>query len=115
MAANDSASKKRSGVSFKSQLPEPPVFFLDRSLGKRKVADALRQAGMQVEIHDDHFPPDAKDEDWLREVGRRGWVVLTKDKMIRHRASELLALRKACVSAFVLTSGNLSGGEMALF
>jgi hypothetical protein len=31
-----------------------------------------------VEIHDDHFPSDAKDEVWLAEVGIRGWIVLTK-------------------------------------
>jgi hypothetical protein len=44
--------------------PEAPTFFLDRSLGKNLVAEALRTAGVQVEVHDDHFAPDAKDEDW---------------------------------------------------
>lgn len=48
----------------------PVTFFLDRSLGKEIVAEALRVAGAHVEIHDDRFPPDAKDEDWLNEVGR---------------------------------------------
>jgi predicted nuclease of predicted toxin-antitoxin system len=93
--------------------PEQAVFFLDRSLGKEKVAGALRAAGAHVEIHDLHFSPDARDDDWLQEVGRRGWVVLTKDKHIRRRATELAALRNARVSAFVLTSGNLTGEEMA--
>lgn len=86
---------------------------MDRSLGKEKVADALRAAGAQVEIHDSHFPADARDDDWLRDVGRRGWLVVTKDKHIRRRATELAALRNARVSAFVLTSGNLTGDEMA--
>jgi hypothetical protein len=58
----------------------PVTFFLDRSLGKEIVAQALRAAGADVEIHDDHFPPDAKDEDWLTEVGSLGWIVLTKDR-----------------------------------
>jgi hypothetical protein len=46
-------------VNSPSKRPDP-VFFLDRSLGKNRVATALRQAGATVHIHDDHFPPDAK-------------------------------------------------------
>lgn len=96
-----------------SKLPEPPIFFLDRSLGKKRVATALRQAGAILYIHDDHFPPDAKDEDWLTKVGQRGWIVLTKDHRIRYRQVERLALMRAGVAAFILTSGDLQGEEMA--
>ena len=42
------------------------------------VAEALRAAGEQVEVHDDHFARDASDETWLGEVGAEGWVVLTR-------------------------------------
>lgn len=66
-----------------------------------------------MEIHDDHFPPDAKDADWLPAVGKRGWVVLTKDDRIRYRQHELEALMDAGVRSFVLTSRNLTGEEMA--
>ncbi len=66
----------------------PIVFFLDRNLGKYTIAEALRQAGANVEIHDDHFQSDAKDEEWLGEVGRRGWIILTNDKKIRYRSNE---------------------------
>jgi hypothetical protein len=66
-----------------------------------------------VEIHDDHFPPDAKDADWLRAVGDRGWIVLTKDDRIRYHKHEHEALITAGVRAFLLTSGNLTGDEMA--
>jgi len=68
-------------------LPKPPevvTFFLDRTLGKKIVASALRRAGVKVETHDDHFPPDAKDPEWLKEVGAKGWVVLTNDRHIRY-------------------------------
>lgn len=105
--------KRRSGASSRSKLPEPLVLFIDRSLGKKIVAGALRQAVAQVEIHDDHFPPDAPDEDWLREVGRQGWVVLTKDRGIRYRAPALVAIRQSAVRMFVLTAGDLQGAEMA--
>lgn len=39
------------------------VFFLDENLGTKQVATALRLAGAVVEIHTDHFPPGADDED----------------------------------------------------
>jgi predicted nuclease of predicted toxin-antitoxin system len=92
---------------------DPFIFFVDRSLGKHTIADALRQAGVAVEIHDDHFSQNATDETWLREVGRRGWIVLTKDTWIRRRSHERAALIHARVRAFVLVAGNLAGPEMA--
>lgn len=100
-------------MSSPSKQPEPPVFFLDRSLGKIRIATALRQAGAIVQIHDDYFPPNAKDEDWLTQVGRNGWIVLTKDHRIRYRNLERAALMHAGVGAFILTAGDLQGDEMA--
>jgi hypothetical protein len=94
--------------------PEALTLFLDRSLGKQKVAGALRAAGAEVQVHDSLFPIGTRDDEWLHEVGGRGWVVLHKDKHIRRRATELEALKKAKIAAFVLTSGNLTGDEMAI-
>ncbi|MEZ5614602.1 MAG: hypothetical protein R3E35_05245 [Rhodocyclaceae bacterium] len=59
------------------------VFFIDRSLGRKQVAEAFREVGGTVEVHDNHFPQTTPDVDWLAEVGRRGWVVLSKDDRIR--------------------------------
>lgn len=86
---------------------------MDRSLGRYVVADALREAGARVEVHHDHFEDTAPDVDWLHEVGRRGWVVLTKDMAIRRRLMEREAIIGANVRAFFLTSGELRGEEMA--
>ena len=113
MPAHGSRSKKRSESNSPSKLPKPLIFFIDRSLGRKIIAAALRQAGADVRIHDDHFPPDERDEKWLREVGRRGWVVLTKDSRIRYRGPEVTALQRARVRAFVLTRGDLQGAELA--
>lgn len=66
-----------------------------------------------MKVHDDQFPIDTKDSEWLSYVGAKNWVVLTKDKMIRHRQLELLAMKQAGVKVFVLTNGNLSGPRMA--
>ena len=92
---------------------DPLIFFLDRSLGKHIVAEALRQAGAKVEVHDEHFPQDARDEEWLREVGQRGWIVLTRDDRIRYRFHERTALLQARIRAFVLVRRSLSGPAMA--
>ena len=86
-------------------------FFIDRSLGKKAVAEALRAAGARVEVHDDHLPQDAKDEEWLRYVGARNWVVLTQDDRIRFHDHERTALLQAKVCAFVLTAKGLRGEE----
>jgi hypothetical protein len=51
--------------------------------------------------------------EWLRYVGIRQWVVVTKDKRIRRRLVEREALVNARVRAFVLGSGNLSGVAIA--
>jgi len=97
----------------KRGVAEPLVFFVDRSLGSRVVPEALRQAGEVVEIHDDHFPADARDADWLSVVGSRGWIVLTKDERIRYRMIEQHVMMRASVAAFILTAGGVTGAEMA--
>ena len=89
------------------------IYFVDRSLGRHRVADALREAGARVEVHDDHFGQACPDEEWLTEVGSRGWVVLTKDQQIRHRRLQRLAVAESNVRVFVLVSGDLAGEQMA--
>lgn len=44
-------------------------------------------------------------------MGRRGWIVPTRDQRIRHRPNELRAARDARLHVFALTSGNLSAAE----
>jgi hypothetical protein len=68
---------------------------------------------LHVEFHADHFADDADDQTWISEVGRRGRVVLTKDKAIRTRPVELHAVVAARVRMFNLSSGNMTGGQMA--
>lgn len=95
------------------RLPEPWVFFLDRSLGGRIVSETLRAQGEAVEAHDRHFVQDAADVEWLGEVGRKGWVVLSKDDRIRLNEVERSALVEAGVAAFFLNRGDLTGPQMA--
>ena len=77
------------------------VFFTDRDLGKQFPA-RLREAGLTVERHADHFAPDAPDEAWLAEVGQRGWIVLTHDERIRYKPNELAAVMRHRVPLLVV-------------
>lgn len=89
------------------------VFFIDRSLGKHQVPNALRNMGEAVEVHDAHFSQNALDTDWLPAVAGKGWIVLTADKRIAHRKLEKLAVEQSKARVFVLVSGNMSGSDMA--
>jgi predicted nuclease of predicted toxin-antitoxin system len=89
-----------------------PTFYVDRCVGKQ-VVQALRDAGARVEAHDDHFAQNETDESWIPDVANRGWVILTKDKNIRRRAGEREAVVTASAKIITLTSGNMTGAEMA--
>jgi hypothetical protein len=95
----------------------PPEFFIDRSLGRHVVADALRDAGATVHVMADVYGEKVgqglADITWLADAGSNGWVVLMKDDKIRFRPAELEALTLAGLRAFCLTNANLRGQEMA--
>lgn len=71
------------------------------------------KAGEEVRVLKDHFPQDINDVTLLKEVGRRGWIFLAKDKRIRYRGAEKAALMRSNVAAFFLSSGQARGSEMA--
>ncbi len=98
-----------------------PVFFTDRDLGKR-FPEILRAAGLPVERHADHFAHDCPDEDWLKEIGQRGWIAIShdgrirykpneRDAVIRHRVALLVVIGKVpypeLARAFVATQGRI--------
>jgi len=103
---------KKPGGTNLEQRPEPLVFYIDECLGKG-VGIALQSAGAEVRFCGGDIARGALDPDWLPTLGEKGWICLTKDKRIRLHAAERSALLKAGVKAFVLTSGNLTGVEMA--
>lgn len=112
MSANRRRSRKRS-VANSKQPPENRALYLDRNLGKHVIADALRDAGCQVEVHDEHLPIDAPDEDWIGLVGKKGWIALTKDKNIRYRHAELDAIKVHKARVVVIRAKNVTGNELA--
>jgi predicted nuclease of predicted toxin-antitoxin system len=96
-----------------TMMTDSSTFFIDRCLGSKRIAQVLRDAGLTVATHEEHFEPDALDVDWLPDVGDRGWVVLTKDANISKNQLERMAVTRSEVRMFILASQNLSGAEMA--
>lgn len=72
---------------------QPPRFFLDRSLGRKAVPEALRADGWDVITLAEHYgiPADENvaDTEWIEEATQHGWAILMKDKRIRHRQAEI--------------------------
>jgi hypothetical protein len=77
------------------------VYFTDRDLGLR-FPEILRDAGLAVERHCDHFRHDAADEEWLAEAGGRGWVALTHNSRIRYTPNEKEAVIRHGVQLLVI-------------
>ena len=94
-----------------------PELFLDRSLGRKKVAQLLREQGLRLTTLAEHYgvPADenVKDEAWLELCGTRRWVALMKDSRIRYSPEERSALRRFGVRCFVITNANLRAEVMA--
>jgi predicted nuclease of predicted toxin-antitoxin system len=107
--------KKRSVANSASPKPRKDLtFFLDRQLGRHKMAAILRTAGLTVLVHDDHFAQNAPDPEWLAAAGKNDWIVITRDERIRYRVAEKQAIRRAKVRAFVLAAhGNLRAEFLA--
>ena len=108
-------SKRPSDVKSESSTPplDSVTFFTDRCLGCNDVPNALRKAGLSVEVHKEHFNSDCEDAVWIAEVGRRGWIILTKDKHFRSRQVEVAALMRSNTGTFVLTNSNTTGLQNA--
>jgi hypothetical protein len=94
-----------------------PHFFVDRSLGRHRVPNLLREDGWSLVTLAEHYgiPADEAvvDVDWLQLAGENRWPVLMKDEKIRYRPAERAAVKAHGVRGFYLTSGNLTSQQMA--
>jgi hypothetical protein len=94
--------------------PKQIIFFIDRCLGKHPIVEKLRATGIAVETHDNHFPQNTSDADWIPKVGEWGWIILTKDKRIARNTLERQAVARAKIRMFTLGSKKLTGAETAI-
>ena len=87
------------------------VFFTDRDLGLQFPA-ILRNAGILVERHADHFAPDCPDDEWLSSIAERGWIAISHDRRIRYKPNELAAVVQHRVTLLVIV-GDSPYAELA--
>ena len=104
-------------TQFVSSPEQPhPKFFLDRSLGRKAVPEALRADDWEIITLAEHYgvPADEQvaDVEWIREAAEQGWPILMKDKRIRYRQAERQAVIEHGARCFVITRGDLSSAEM---
>jgi rRNA-processing protein FCF1 len=77
-------------------------FFVDANFG-RNLVTGLRDLGYtNIEYIYETFDEGVIDEVWLEYVGKKGYAVITKDKMIRKNPKEKAALLKYHIVAFYL-------------
>jgi len=77
-------------------------FFVDANLGLNLVT-GLRDLGYtNIEHIYEKFEVGVIDEVWLEYVGKKGYAIITKDKMIRKNPKEKASLLKYNIVAFYL-------------
>lgn len=92
----------------------PPVFFLDRGLGRHLIAEAIRARGYEALPMADVYPDGAdqriSDPEWITRADTEGWIALTKDASIIRDHRDVLAETQLRVFAF--NNANLTGTEL---
>lgn len=57
----------------------PPEFFIDRSLGRKHLANALTEQGLIVHtmasVYGEDVAQSLPDEQWLTDAGAKDWIV----------------------------------------
>lgn len=86
-------------------------FVIDANIGLG-VAKGMRCFGEDVTHLTEYFREDMPDPEWLAEVGRRGWFVLTRDNRIRSRTNERTAVKRYSVGMFFLAGKNRTRCEI---
>jgi hypothetical protein len=98
-------------------MSEEPFVFVDRSLGRIAVPNALRAAGIELVTLAEHYgiPADESVEDttWIREAASRGWIMIMKDERIRRRPAERILINELGARCFCLANANLAAAAMA--
>lgn len=90
------------------------TYFIDRSLPKTSLLQALKSKGYNAIHHDELFPPDAADTEWLKHAGGQGWIVLSHDRNIGRNSIEINQLKQSKVMAFMPSAkGSLTGKDIS--
>jgi hypothetical protein len=83
------------------------------TLGTRIFPAVLRQAGVVVHLHQDYFPQGAPDVEWVPEVAKRGWPIISPDLKISQHRLEVAAVMTSGAAMFCLSGGHHMGEAQA--
>ena len=91
-----------------------PEFFLDRSLGAKQLRRALEDLTFVAHTMNERYGArqgeKVKDEVWIEDAGKNGFLILTKDD-VRRIEIQVLAIERAQAKVFWLTERGLKGSE----
>src|SRR5580704_13315760 len=92
--------------------PHKPTLFIDRNSGGRRFKGLIAEAGIQVVLHDEYFTDDTTPDDvWLKEIGDKGWIMVTGDKATMKDLLFLQNLRRSKARVFFLNALNGASAE----
>lgn len=80
------------------------TFFFDNTFPPQLVT-ILKALKVDARHLQEDFAADTPDVDWLPEVGKRGWIVVTGDRRISKKPPERKALEEANVIAVFMAKG----------
>lgn len=88
-------------------------FFVDENFGTNLVT-GLRDLGYtNIEHLTETFDPGTIDEIWLDYVGKKGYILITKDKKIRKNPKEKATLIKHKIVAFYLGGSQMGTKDIS--
>ncbi|MCY4257040.1 MAG: hypothetical protein OXE04_01935 [bacterium] len=103
-----------SGRRKKQPNKPPPVFFLDRSLGRHLIAKAILAKGYKVltmtEVYPNGTDQRVADPDWMLKADQEDWITLTKDYSVIRDHRNVLAT--TTLRVFAYNNANITGPKM---
>ena len=87
-------------------------FFVDENLGLNLVLGLRILGYLNIEHVTENFPAGTDDVTWLKYVGENGYVLITRDRKIRHNPKERTALLEHGIVTFFLGGKSPSTQEI---
>jgi hypothetical protein len=85
------------------------TFFLDRTHQGKLMVQFLRELGMCIEVHKDHFGQEEDDDIWIPICAQRGWTIVSGDQGLEKVALNVKAVTESGAKVFILTDSNSPG------
>jgi predicted nuclease of predicted toxin-antitoxin system len=81
-------------------------FFLDRNLGAYELAKQLRNAGLDITVHDDIYARTERDPWIFYEQGKEGFIVVTTDKLFMKSFPHMAAIALGKTTVLYFSNNN---------